>query len=678
MSRVLLVEDDPGNRRILENRLSGSGHEVAVAETGAQGLSLARETRFDLVLVSAELKSGVDGFEVCRRTKALPESVRPGILLYCEQSPVPEVIERGYQAGSDAFVTRPDLPGLEHVLQVLGRQRARVAELEGEIARLSDPKRRSETGATPVPPRERAAKDGEDRAGALREFASGRPEGVLVVDAEGTVRHADRGACELFGGSIEGRHLGDLAPASGLEAFVRDSRLETREGFRFDLAARKGHPGRSLTATVVPLVVHSGNPDSEIRVVLLHDAARRRLAAEVLRLQDPSLARQELGPLLEAAREAYRPHTMVGASPATADLRRSLAAWSRTDAPVLLVGERGTGKERAARILHYSGPSSGAFVQISCGAFSPENLELELFGRVRGASPGALADRPGLFHLAQDGTLYLDEIAEAPIQTQERILKFLEEGVVSRVGTAKSERLGVRLLLSTSAPLEGRVREGRFSQGLLRRLEGSALVLPPLGERLEDVPMLVRHYLGYFGTSRGVLDIDDDALAVLCRHAWRGNVSELVDCIEQSCATAGGESIGVADLPKMVGDPKRAPGAHDVIPALPPTRATRAGGRLGSTQVGSTQVGSAPAGNTQPGYIQDARTERAIPRGIAPSREIRPWDITDEDPICLELYERKALLRALDRVGGDRLAAARLLNVGKSTLYRKLKQFGIA
>ena len=668
MSRVLLVEDEPGNRRILENRLSSNGHEVAVAESGAQGLSLARESRFDLVLVSAELKSGVDGFEVCRRTRALPEGIRPGILLYCEQSPVPEVIERGYKAGTDAFVTRPDLPGLEHVLQVIGRQRARVAELEEEVARLSDPKRRPEAASAAAPARDRAAKEGEDRAGALREFASGRPEGVLVVDAEGTVRHADRGACELFGGSIEGRHLGDLAPASGLEAFVRDARLETREGFRFDLAARKGHPGRTLTATVVPLVVHSGHPDSEIRVVLLHDAARRRLAAEVLRLQDPSLARQELGPLLEAAREAYRPHTLVGTSASTAELRRSLSAWSRTEAPVLLVGERGTGKERAARILHYSGPSTGAFVKLSCGALAPENLDLELFGRVRGAAPGALADRPGLFHLAQDGTLYLEEIAEAPVPTQEKILRFLEEGVVARVGTPKVERLSVRILLSTSAPLEGRVREGRFSEGLLRRLEGSMLAFPRLADRREDVPVLVRLYLGTFGAPRGVLDIDEEALAMLGRHEWRGNVSELVDCIEQCCAAADGESIAVGDLPRSIVDPKRAGGAHDVIPSLPPTRAARVAARPGAVAASSPHAATA----------QDGRAERELPRATQPAREIRPWDITDEDPICLELYERKALLRALDRVGGDRLAAARLLNVGKSTLYRKLKQFGIA
>jgi two-component system response regulator HydG len=216
------------------------------------------------------------------------------------------------------------------------------------------------------------------------------------------------------------------------------------------------------------------------------------------------------------------------------------------------------------------------------------------------------------------------------------------------------------------------VRENRFSEGLFRRLEGTTLAFPPLGERLEDVPALVRHYLGFFGTSRGVLDIGDEAMAILSRHGWRGNVSELVDCIEQACAAASGETIGIADLPPTIGDPKRNPGAQDLIPALPPARASR-----GAVRPGIVPPASAPATSAVAGGLPASRAVE-IPRGPSGGRDVRPWDITDDDPICLELYERKALLRALDRVGGDRLAAAKLLNVGKSTLYRKLKQFGIA
>jgi DNA-binding NtrC family response regulator len=421
VSRLLVVDDDSGNRRILESRLAEHGHEVVASENGALGLALARETRFELVLVSTELKTGVDGFEVCRRVRALPESARPAIVLFCEQSPVPEVLERGYQAGCDAFVTRPDLPALESILVNLLRQRSRLTEIEEELGRLREQARRVTPGRSAVPPVAAPSKEKEvgDRAGALRELACGRPDGLLLVDSEGTVRHADRGACEMLGGTLEGRHLGNLAPASGLEAFVRDARLEAREGFRFDLAPRKGHAVRSLSATVVPLVVQPGQHDPEMRVVLLHDSARRRLAAEVLHMQEPGIPRQEHGPLVEAAREAFRPEAMIGESAATTALRAALAEWCTGSMPVLLRGDHGTGKERAARILHYSGPATGAFVQVSCGALTAENLDLELFGRVRGSSPEAMADRPGLFHLAQGGTLYLADIGDAPMETQE-------------------------------------------------------------------------------------------------------------------------------------------------------------------------------------------------------------------------------------------------------------------
>jgi two-component system response regulator HydG len=458
----------------------------------------------------------------------------------------------------------------------------------------------------------------------------------------------------MLGGTLEGRHLGNLAPASGLEAFVRDARLEAREGFRFDLAPRKGHAVRSLSATVVPLVVQPGQHDPEMRVVLLHDSARRRLAAEVLHMQEPGIPRQEHGPLVEAAREAFRPEAMIGESAATTALRAALAEWCTGSMPVLLRGDHGTGKERAARILHYSGPATGAFVQVSCGALTAENLDLELFGRVRGSSPEAMADRPGLFHLAQGGTLYLADIGDAPMETQEKLLRFLDEGVITRLGSRKAEHARVRLVASTRDPLEGRAREGRFSRELLQRLEGTVATLPPLSARSEDIAPVARHCLHLFGARRGVSDFDQDVLPALGRHAWAGNVAELVDCMQHACARAHGDTIGLADLPESFRDVRRVSGDRDLIPATPPGRGAMAG----------THAVSLP--------------EKEIPpRVVRSPHDPRPWDITDADPISLELYEKKALLRALDSVGGDRLAAARLLNVGKSTLYRKLKQFGI-
>jgi DNA-binding NtrC family response regulator len=664
---VLVIDDDSGNRRILESRLSEHQHEVVAGENGALGLSLARESRFDLVLVSTELRSGVDGFEVCRRVKAMPDPIRPGIVLFCGQAAVPEVLERGFQAGCDAFVSRPDLPSLEHVIRWLLRQRARLAELEEEVHRLTEQMRRVPVAAEPSreaprapargaaePAREaiRPAREPADRAAAVREFASGRPDGLLLVDSEGAVRHADRGACEMLGGSIEGRHLGNLAPSSGLEAYVRDARLEARDGFRFDLSARKGHAVRQLSATVIPLVVQPGHHDSEMRVVLLHDIARRRTAAEMLHLHEPGIASHESGPLVEAARETFSPAAMIGESASTRAIRIALAEGLREAPAVLLRGPAGSGKERAARILHYSGPAAGAFVHVRCGALTPEDLDLELFGRARGAN-GDL-DRPGLVHLAQDGTLFLEEIGDAPLEIQEKLLRLIDEGVVSRDGSRKPERVRVRIVASSSAPLEGRVQEGRFSAELLERFEATTLLFLPLAERLEDVEPIARHYVLIHGASRGISGIAPEALTLLAGQSWKGNVDELVDWIHRACARAAPGPLAVDHLPESVVDAARAPRDHELIPSAPIVRASPAG----------THAVSLP--------------EKDLPSRVPrPPVGVRPWDITDEDPISLDLYEKKALLRALDSVRGDKLAAARLLKVGKSTLYRKLKQFGI-
>jgi two-component system response regulator HydG len=214
--------------------------------------------------------------------------------------------------------------------------------------------------------------------------------------------------------------------------------------------------------------------------------------------------------------------------------------------------------------------------------------------------------------------------------------------------------VNVRLVASTRDPLEGRVREGRFSRELLQRLEGALATLPSLSERPEDIAPIARHCLALFGTRRGISTIAEEVFPVLMRHAWAGNVADLVDCMMHACARATGETLSVEDLPEGVRDARRASGDRDLIPSAPPGRASPAG----------THAVSLPE-------------KEIAPRAARPFQDKRPWDITDEDPISLELYEKKALLRALDSVGGDRLAAARLLNVGKSTLYRKLKQFGI-
>lgn len=656
MSRILVIDDDSGHRLVLKSRLADAGHDVLAVDSGARGLTEARSAPFDVFLVHARLASGVDGFEVCRRLRGIPERSLVPIVLFEEHLAAPEEIARGYEAGCDAFVTKSELPALEHVLRVFQRHKSKVDEILGQNTALREHVRRqneerARTHDASHAPAHHANHDVHDASSAVRELASSKPDGVAIVDAEGTVRYADRGASELLGSRIEGAHLGDLAPASGLEAFVRDARIEGREGHRFEVQGRKNRSPRSLAAAVVPLLSRPNDPhDASLRVLLLNDGQKRRVAAEYLRIQEPGVPRAELGALLEAAREVFRPEAILGVSGAIATLRAQVAAAAGSETAVLLRGEPGSGRERVAKVLHFTGSSTGPFLHARCAGPADE-VAGELFGCAKNGS-AAGTERPGLAHLAIDGTLYLEEISELAPELQEKLAKFLATGMLARRGGSKSERVSLRLVASTSADLEQLTAAGKFDRGLYEALAEHQISIPPLASRREDVPVLARHFAERFGARRGVKGIDDDALAALVRHEWTGGVAELEDAIEQACARAKDGLVTFESLPRALRDRVK-----DYIPrSKPPQRSVE----------GTHSVGGIPNVEITPQL-----------RGPTIYRDARPWDITDDEPVSLDLYEKKALLRALHETDGDRLKAAKLLKVGKSTLYRKLKRYEI-
>jgi two-component system response regulator HydG len=657
MSRILVIDDDSGHRLILKSRLTETGFEVMLADNGAKGLVEARAQAFDAFLVAARMGKGVDGYEVCRRLKAIPERAHVPVILFNDQGGNHgEDPTRAYEAGCDAFVSRPDLPTLDHVLRVQVRNKRRLEELTRENQALHQQNKKSgadgRSGDSEQPARENG-----DNAAVLRELAAGRPDGLLLVDGEGTVRYADRGASELFGSRLEGTHLGHIAPASGLEAFARDARNEAREGFRFELPPRKNRTSRLLNAVVIPLLTQAENERGTLRVVLFQDAQKRRLACDLLRLPPSSMPRAEMGPLLEAAREVYRPQSLIGASPVVQGLREAVVLALRSDTPVLLRGERASGTEHVARILHYAGPATGPFLHARCAGQSAENLEIELFGYAKGALPGASGERPGMFHSAQDGTLFLEDVTELSPELQARVLQFLANGTVQRKGAPKNERLALRIVASATSAIDAAVHEGRFSRELFERLGETQIPVPPLAQRPEDVEPLARHSLSRFGASRRVLDFADDALELLRRYEWPGSLAELDESIDQACALATDGILRIENLPRPLRDARGRLIGDEIIPAR------RAPSAL--SHDGTHAVHDMPTHEMRP-----------QPTSLA-GRSLRVWDITDADPVSLDVYEKKAILRAIDISGGDKLAAARLLAIGKSTLYRKLKYHGI-
>ncbi len=574
MNSILVIDDEPASRLIVQSRLKDSGYQAAVAETGAQGLSEARGRGHDVFLVSAGLESGIDGSEVCRRLKAMPESQGVPVVLYSNRPVSTDELSRGYEAGCDYFLSKSEMPVLDHIVRVLLNAKSRLDDLGEQLRGIEGRSRRRAEEQQVQADSELAQRDTGEHSLVFRELAAGRPDGVLMVGPDGFVRMADRGACELLGSRIEGRNLGSLAPATGLEAFVRDARTDAREGFRFDLPARKGRAPRSLSASVVPLVSPPGEKDPGLRVVLMLDAGKRRLAAEMLRIQEPGVPRSQLAPLLEAARDEYSIDRFVGVSPQTHAVREKLVEALQTREPVLVLGEAGTGRARVARTLHYASEASGPFLGLHVPSVAPEHLAAELFGQIKGSTPEALVDRPGLCQLAKDGTLFLEEIGDLPKPIQERLLTALRSGTVTREGTTKPETVEFRLIASSVEPFAALSSAKRFLPALLEELSMRKIELAPLRDRPVDIQPLIETFLSRYGSAQRVYEMPDEVVFVCERYDWPGNVDELAHAVETACARCESGTITVQDLPRPLVDLHSKFAASELIPrARPPPAA---------------------------------------------------------------------------------------------------------
>ncbi|MFQ3650637.1 MAG: sigma 54-interacting transcriptional regulator [Gemmataceae bacterium] len=308
-------------------------------------------------------------------------------------------------------------------------------------------------------------------------------------------------------------------------------------------------------------------------------------------------------------------------------LARRVAA---SNSAVLLRGESGTGKEVLARVLHESSPRANKpFIKVHCAALSPGLLESELFGHVKGAFTNAIRDKVGRFEAADGGTLFLDEIGDISLDVQTKLLRFLEEMTFERVGSSEPVQVDVRLIAATHRDLEAMIRDGRFREDLFFRLNVISITLPPLRERREDIPELVAHFLAMYSARIGKrgLTIDDDALAALKGHIWRGNIRELENVIERAVVIAEGSVITRSDLPPEL--QRSAAGAADVLDDTTPLDL-----------------------HSLANLVNQRRAER-------------------------DRREREALVRALAAANGNKSEAARALGWARSTFISRLKKFGL-
>jgi sigma-54 specific flagellar transcriptional regulator A len=391
-----------------------------------------------------------------------------------------------------------------------------------------------------------------------------------------------------------------------------------------------------------------------------------------LRLEE-LLAREE-PQLLPPKIRAF--HGMVSRSPVLLKVFGKIEMYGPTDAPVLITGETGTGKELAAHAVHdCSRRRQQPFIAVNCSALSKELLESELFGHERGAFTGAVSSHKGRFERANGGTLFLDEIGEMPLTAQAKLLRVIEEGEIERVGGERPVPIDIRLIAATNVPLELAVQAREFRLDLFHRLAVLRIHMPPLSERLEDLPALVEHFLAHFNEKyhRQVRRFTPDALAVLQNYFWPGNVRELRNVLERVFVETTADVIGRRAFDEWIHERTQVfPGAWNLATrqtsrALRPALITPyAGFRRPPPLLPDSCRASEPI-DVESSAVPSSGDEIS---DFIPQPPGQPWK-------RLQKLTRERIAQAYRQTAGNVTQAARALGVHKATLYRRLKALGL-
>jgi two-component system nitrogen regulation response regulator NtrX len=450
---------------------------------------------------------------------------------------------------------------------------------------------------------------------------------ILIVDDEPGVRSALGGVLRDEGYDVEAVDSGEACLAAlareTYDVVVLDVWLPGMDG----LATLARMCERDIDVQVVIISGH-GNVESAVRAIKMgaFDFVEKPLSLEKTVLVVRNALRQRR---LEVENRALRarvdaPHTMVGESYAMAKLRDLVATAAPTNGRVLIFGENGTGKELVARSIHQlSRRRAAPFVEVNCAAIPDELIESELFGHVRGAFTGAVADRRGKFEVAHGGTIFLDEIGDMSLKTQAKVLRVLQEQVMEAVGGSARIRVDARVLAATNKDLPTEIRAGRFREDLFFRLNVVPIFVPPLRERQEDIPLLADHFMAMLAREYGRRSktFEADAVIALRHYAWPGNVRELRNVVERLMIMVSGDRISSRDLSFL---------------------------------------------------------DQSLSSGLdVPSADARPA-VTSRLHEARDQFEREYIVRALAAQQGNISRTAELLGVERSNLYRKMRGFGIA
>jgi two-component system response regulator HydG len=445
---------------------------------------------------------------------------------------------------------------------------------------------------------------------------------LLIIDDERTIREACREIAHSLGFTA---HVADSAEQAyrmldlqAFDAVLLDLRLPGAGGLDALRRIKERRPD-----SVVIVVTGYGTVQSAVQAMKngAYDYVTKPFSVDELKLLLERVAshlklKSENRMLREKVKSKQGFGGIVGRAPEMEKLYRIIAKAANSIHPVLILGESGTGKEMVARSIHYSGPfRDKPFIPVDCGSLVPTLIESELFGYVKGAFTGANQNKDGLMAMAEGGTIFLDEVGELPVDLQAKMLRAIQEKEIRPVGSTRRVPINVRILAATNRDLEQAVTQGTFRRDLYFRLNVLSLRIPPLRERRQDIPLLVGHFLDRMARASAVEKVlSDEALKAMLAYDWPGNVRELENCLERTYAFTSGPVIHVNDLPREIAN----------LPTI------------------------ASANGNGNGHLK-----------IVPIAEL----------------EKQTILNAITELNGDKLQAARLLGIGKTTLYRKLKDY---
>jgi len=436
------------------------------------------------------------------------------------------------------------------------------------------------------------------------------PIGISFVDAEGKVVRLNQTMLDYFGltHEVEGRHITEIEPTSRLPVVMKTMKAEVANRHRFA-------NGREAIVHRIP-VIDNGRLIGAIGIILFGDLQEIYLLAEKNKILLRKLADYEKEQKLYKTK--YGLTDIIGTSDVMKACKDQAKRIARSNSNVLITGESGVGKELFAHAIHdESARCDKPFVRVNCAAIPETLLEAELFGYEEGAFTGAKkGGQPGKFELADGGTIFLDEIGDMPYVMQAKLLRVLQEREFERVGGKEIIRVNVRVISATNADLESLISSGGFRSDLFYRLNVLALKIPPLRERVGDIPTLVYHFLSVLYQENGLhATISPECMSVLCKYEWLGNIRELRNVVEKIDLEADGRVANIVDIPQYV---------------------------LRSINIKKVRV------SPSAGLVS-----------------------------ILERVEAEEIKRAIDLFGGNKIKAAEYLQIPKVRLYRKIKRYKI-